>query len=142
MGAVLAIPAIVLFAACGVYLSWRGRQKVERTLRESFARRTFQTAEGQVSGAALQVVKISRQTSRYAGDDVYRLVRDPVPNDAFWYCVGPGRTYFLAIAIVQAGNGKVSAEWIVRPLSEQAMRGALTGDRKAQALAFGTAIEG
>lgn len=142
MGLALAIPALVLCAAFGAYLSWLGRQKIERALRESFARHSFQTPEGQVSGAALRVVKISRQSSRHAADEVHRFGRKATPTDAFWYCVGPGRTYFLAIAIVHAGDGRVAADWIVRPLSEQAMRGALTGDRKAQALAFGSAIEG
>ncbi|QGW63906.1 hypothetical protein GOY17_02625 [Lysobacter soli] len=57
------------------------------------------------------------------------------------YCVGPGPSYFVAIAIAQTGFGAVSVTWVVRPLTEERMRGALAGDRKATALAFGRATE-
>lgn len=128
--------------AGGAYLSWRGRDKIDRRLRTTFDRQTFDTPQGKVTGEALKAVKVCRQTTRFAGDDVYRLGRDPMPSDTFWYCVGPGLSYFLAIAIVQVGYGKVDAEWVIRSLTEQRMRGALIGDRKATALAFGSAVEG
>lgn len=138
-------PASVLLVlgvlAAGAYLSSRGRRKIQAALKRSFDSTTFDTPEGRVPGTLLKVVKISKQTMRFAGDDVYQLGRDPMPNDAFWYCVGPGPSYFLAIAIAQVGYGRVSVKWIVRPLTEQRMRGALIGDRKATALAFGSAAE-
>ncbi|GAA5069707.1 hypothetical protein [Lysobacter panacisoli] len=133
---------VLLVMGGSVYLSLRGRRKIERELRATFDRKTFDTPQGKVTGEALKVVKVSRQTVRFAADDVYQLAADPLPADTFWYCVGPGPSYFLAIAIVQVGYGKVDAEWVIRPLTEQRMRGALIGDRKATALAFGSAVEG
>lgn len=139
---VLSMIFALLMMAGGAYLSWRGRNKIDRKLRATFDRQTFDTPQGKVTGEALRVVKVCRQMSRFAGDDVYVLGRDPVPSDTFWYCVGPGPSYFLAIAIVQVGFGKVDPQWVIRPLTEQRMRGALIGDRKATALAFGSAMEG
>jgi hypothetical protein len=75
------------------------------------------------------------------GDDLHTLGHDAHPSDAFLYCVGPGPSYFLAIAIARTGFGAVSVDWVVRPLTEQRMRGALIGDRKATSLAFGNAAE-
>jgi len=130
------------FIALSVHLNRLGRRKIDQTLKDAFAKRTFQTPDGTVSGATLRVVKISKQTSRYAADEVYRIKLDSIPADAFWYCVGPGPSYFLAIAVMQTGNGQVTADWIVRPLTEQSMRAALLDDRKAAAIAFGEAMEG
>lgn len=94
-------PASVLLVlgvlAAGAYLSSRGRRKIQAALKRSFDSTTFDTPEGRVPGTLLKVVKISKQTMRFAGDDVYQLGRDPMPNDAFWYCVGPGPSYFLAL---------------------------------------------
>jgi len=134
----IALPFIVL----SVHFNRLGRRKIDQTLKDTFAQRTFQTPQGSVSGTTLRVVKISKQTSRYAADEVYRTKLDSIPADAFWYCVGPGPSYFLAIAILQTGDGQVCADWIVRPLTEQAMRAALLDDRKATAMAFGEAMEG
>lgn len=142
MGAIVLLLVALPLIALGAHLNRLGRRKIDQTLKDTFAQRTFQTPEGTVSGATLRVVKISKQTSRYAADEVYRIKMDSIPADAFWYCVGPGPSYFLAIAVMQTGNGQVSADWIVRPLTEQSMRAALLDDRKATAMAFGTAIEG
>jgi hypothetical protein len=140
---------VFFFFAVIVVAGWYFRrfenQRVERELRRSFARQTFQTALGPISGAALKVVKIHQAPSGVRRrDPLFELTfrDDPYGGDAFWYCVGPGPSYFLAIALLQAGSGKVDAQWVVRPLTEARMRGALIGDRKATALAFGNAMEG
>lgn len=132
---------VVGFLVAGGYVSWLGRRKVDAELKRSFEQTMFDTPEGKVTGRSLKVVKISKQSMRFAGDEVYQFGQDPLPNDAFWYCIGPGPSYFLAIAIARTAFGRVSVEWIVRPLTEQRMRGALVGDRKATALAFGSAAE-
>lgn len=135
--------ALIAFAVG--YLWRHENRRIERELRQSFARQTFQTELGPISGAALKVVKMHQERSGLRRrDPVLELAfrGDPYGGDAFWYCVGPGPSYFLAIALLQAGSGPVDVQWVVRPLTEARMRGALIGDRKATALAFGNAVEG
>ncbi len=136
---------LALIAVAGGYFQRFRKKRIEQELRQSIARQMFQTELGPISGAALKVVKIYQAPSSVRRwDPVWELAfrDDPYGGDAFWYCVGPGPSYFLAIAMLQAGSGKVDATWIIRPLTEARMRGALIGDRKATALAFGSAIEG
>jgi hypothetical protein len=123
-----------------VFASWKSRQKVKAAVMQSFDRLTFDTPAGRVTGAELKIVRVSKQTMQL-GDDLHTLGHDAQPSDAFLYCVGPGPSYFLAIAIARTGFGAVSVDWVVRPLTEQRMRGALIGDRKATSLAFGNAAE-
>ncbi len=125
-----------------VVVARRGRRRAQAALRMTFARLQFDTPQGRVPGSSLRVVKISRQAAGLAGDEAYGLFGDRQMPDAFWYCVGPGPSYFLAIARADARPGGVSVDWIVRSLTEERMRGALLGDEKAIALAFGQAIEG
>lgn len=123
-----------------VFASWNSGRKTKAAVMQSFNRLTFDTSEGRVAGVELKVVKVSKQPMQFA-DDIHTLGHDSQPSDAFLYCVGPGPSYFLAIAIARAGFGALSVDWVVRPLTELRMRGALIGDRKATALAFGNAAE-
>lgn len=104
------------------------RRRHGQALQSSFARHTFGTPDGPVSGASLRVVKTSNQVSRHTS---------PVPAEVFWYCVGPGPSYFLAIAQIGMNRRRFEVDWTVRPLTEERMRAALAGDREATALAFG-----
>lgn len=131
----VAFMGVTLFAAGG------HRRKIKAEVMRSFNAQTCDTPVGRVTGEALKIVKISKQPMQFAGDDVSTLGRQHQPSDAFLYCVGPGPSYFVAIAIAQTGLGAVSVKWVVRPLTEERMRGALVGDRKATALAFGRATE-
>lgn len=99
-----------------VYLIRFSRGRLQRALQASLAEQWFSTPQGKVSGAQLEVVKRSVQVARSPGN---------TPSELFWYCTGPGPSYFLAIAKVkQAGRG-YQIDWIVRPLSEQRFRAAL-----------------
>lgn len=110
------------------YVTSRFRRQQDRALQTSFEQQSFSTPQGAVSGALLQVVKSSCQL-RGAGNR---------PVELFWYCVGPGPSYFLAIARIKKTSWRgTEVAWTVSPLSEQRMRAALTGDRKAMASAFG-----
>ena len=127
---------VPLFAIAAIASTLNGRRRVLDALNTSFATLHFDTPQGVVTGASLRIVKVSRQSMPFAYDEVYALGRDPQRSDSFWYCVGPGPSYFLAIPMVAAGFGKVSVRWAIRPLTEDRMRAALFGDEEALRLAF------
>lgn len=139
MALVAFVCAVVLLS---VIVSRRERRRLHASLRMTFAQLKFDTPIGSVPGSALRVVKISQLASGLDGDELHGLFGDRQLPDAFWYCVGPGPSYFLAIGRANAHRRGVAVDWVVRPLSEERMRGALLGDDKAIALAFGHAIEG
>lgn len=128
----------IVFAGALVGRKLKLHLRPDRRLEESFARHRFDTPDGPLTGTELRVVKIVRM--QHSED----LTQAGIGSaDAFWYCAGPRRTFFLAIAVLHKRWGQTrSVEWVIRPLTEQAMRGALVGDRKAAAVAFGNAIEG
>lgn len=124
----LVLPLLLtsLVVAIGIYSTVLGRRRVRQALRTTFEALRFQTPDGTVGGSALEVVKIYRQGMPFAYDDVFALRGGPRHiSDSFWYCVGPGPSYFLAIPMVEVGFGRVAVRWAVRPLSEERMRAAL-----------------
>lgn len=54
------------WVAIGIFLTWKGRSKVNAALKKSFAAHAFDTPAGRVTGDALRVVKISKQFVRFA----------------------------------------------------------------------------
>lgn len=125
--------AAVAFAI-GVHGTLVGRRRVGQALRESFAALRFATPDGSVGGDAVRVVKVYRQGMPLAYDDVFDLPIGPRRiSDSFWYCVGPGPTYFVAIPMVEVGLGRAKVTWVVRELSEARMRAALVDDPEALA---------
>ncbi|XQA70039.1 hypothetical protein ACM9XB_00575 [Xanthomonas sacchari] len=91
-------------------------------------------------GSDLTVVRRSRQTIESSDGHVYSIAPGAALQtaDAFWYCLGPGPSGFLAMPVVTPGFGKAQVHWIVLPMTEGRMRVALQFDRKATRLAFGT----
>jgi len=138
---VLILPALVALTAMIVWLAvGRSRIAVERkkaVLRASFDALRFTTPAGPVHGDALDVVKISHQ---FGQETPYYGGRGPAHWDAFWYAVGPGPSYFLAICMVDTSKVEVPPQWTIRQLDEIQMRAALMDDPAANALAFGGAI--
>ena len=57
------------------------------------------------------------------------------PTTGFFYCVGPGPSYFVAIANLESA-WRARFAWVIRPLTEERMRGALVGDSVALQAAF------
>ena len=113
-----------------------GLQRSKAHLQTSFDALFFDTPDGRVAGDALTVVKVAYQI------DVVEGIRQPLdPWDSLWYAIGPGPSYFLAVCIVDHDHPERDPHWRVRPLDERRMRAALEGDRQAQMLAFGEAIE-
>lgn len=114
-----------------------GLQRGKAHLQASFAELWFDTPNGRVAGEALTVVKVAYQL-----DEAAEEIREPLdPWDSLWYAIGPGPSYFLAVCIVDPDHPEHAPQWRVRPLDERRMRAALAGDRQAEMLAFGEAIE-
>jgi len=127
----------VAIALVAYYFAQRARERV--ATHASFQAQTFDTPEGRVTGSALRVVKMSSLSATTPNMPEDRLTKT---RDEFWYCVGPGPSFFLAIPTIGIRYGQVVfVRWVIRPLSEERMRGALAGDRKAAKLAFGEAID-
>lgn len=100
-------------------------------MQRSFDAIVVQTPQGPVTGEKLLLVKevIDTSGSSEGGDDLQGVFR---------YCVGPGPTYFVIIGqVVAEGFVRRRLQWVVRPLSEERMRGALHRDRAALNAAFG-----
>ena len=114
-----------------VFLSIRQRRLDSARLRDSFDALRFDTPEGVVGGDKLQVVKqVSFEKSREGSMPLRSRM-----GETFWYCVGPGQSYWLVMPMRMPRKGPI--ECVVRPLTEERMRAALSGDRDAMALAFG-----
>lgn len=121
--------------AISIYSQFVGRRRVKQALRETFLRLRFDTPEGAVGGDAVRVVKIFKQGMPFSYDDVFTILVGPRwISDSFWYCVGPARSYFLAIPMVEVGLGRVDVTWVVRSLSEERMKAALVDHPEALGL--------
>lgn len=106
-------------------------RKARRSLRDSFAALVFRTSEGTTVGRNIQVVKeVLESTGQESG---------AVVTTGFFYCVGPGPSYFVAIAQIRNG-WRINYTWVIRPLTKERMRGALMGDNEALRAAFGDGI--
>lgn len=130
---------VPVFLGLSIYATLIGRDRVKRALRTTFTALSFNTPGGIVHGDAVQVVKVYKQGMPFAYDDVFNMPVDPRHiSDSFWYCVGPGPSYFVAIPLVEVGLGRATVRWVVRPLLAERMRAALMDDEEALRRAFGS----
>jgi hypothetical protein len=108
-------------------------------LQAAFDALPFDTPLGRVSGNSLTVVKIAYT----ADEDSPSLHSRTGPDqwDSLWYAAGPGPSYFVAVCSPEGRMPEHAPRWRVRSLDESRMREALSGDRRAEMLAFGEAIE-
>ena len=130
-------PVVVLltiaFLAASFFASLRAKRAFEAAVKRSFEQLTFETPTGRVTGASLRVVKaVTWRTGSRSSEF----------SEMFWYCAGDGPSYFVAMGHVRSRFATMPVDWVIRPLTEERMRGALVGDEKACALAFGSAVEG
>lgn len=139
IGAVIAVVFLGSAAILIGALHRMGRRQVTDLLEASFREQAFPGEHGPLRGSHLTVVKKSKQNIESSYGHVYSIAPDAALQtaDAFWYCVGPGPCWFLAIPVVTSGFGEAQVRWIVRPMTEGRMRAALQFDRKATRLAFG-----
>lgn len=128
----LVLTFVVLFVWAAIREARLRRERIQR----SFDALVVQTPRGPVNGDELLVVKevIDTSGSSEGGDGL---------QGAFRYCVGPGPSYFVVIGqVVAEGLARRRLQWVVRPLSEERMRGALHGDQMALNAAFGAEEKG
>lgn len=132
---------VVSTAVAGWVVLWH-RLTVQRDawrLQAAFDALPFDTPAGRVTGESLTVVKIAYQLDQDAPSIHPRGAPDHW--DSLWYAAGPGPSYFLAICMIDARVPQRPPQWRVRALDESLMRAALSGDRRAEMLAFGEAME-
>lgn len=108
-------------------------------LQDAFDALPFDTPIGRVNGDSLTVVKIAYRLDEESPE--LRARGGPVRWDSLWYAAGPGPSYFLAVCMIDMESRASPPRWNVRALDEPRMRAALDGDRRAEMLAFGEAIE-
>ncbi len=129
---------VVSTAVTGWIVLWHRlnlRQSALR-LQAAFDALPFDTPLGRVNGDSLTVVKIAYRLDQ--DDHSLHARNGPDRWDSLWYAAGPGPSYFLAVCMPE---GCVAPRWRVRRLDETRMRAALSGDHRAEMLAFGEAIE-
>ncbi len=126
----------IAIVAAAIWASLDGRKRVKRALDATFDAQRFSTPLGTVTGESIRVVKIASDSMPFAYNDVWQLGPDYAPSTSFWYCVGPGPSYFLALPFVTTHFGGASVRWVIRPLSEERMRAVLHGDDEALNAAF------
>lgn len=123
----------IVFVVVIILLVIRERQKRLQRMHQSFDGIEF-PASGGLRGRDMRVVKrvIEAADNGMCSSDIL---------GAYWYCVGPGPGYYVAIAQrVQLNWLRSRLEWVIRPLSAERMRGALMGDKQALILAFGREV--
>lgn len=132
----LLMPIII---GISIYTTLQGGKRLKAALRRSFEALRFTTPEGVVTGDRVRVAKVYRQGMPLAYDDVFELSLGARQwSDSFWYCVGPGPSYFVAIPMAAVGMGRVEVQWVVRPLTMERMRAALQDDEAALERVFGS----
>lgn len=102
-------------------------------VQRSFDDIVFQTPSGPVLGRSMRVVKqvVESAGLPQGGDGL---------TGAFWYCVGPGPSYFVAIGMPASAWPRRRLDWVIRSLSAERMRVALSDDAEAMSAAFGDSV--
>lgn len=124
--------SLLVVAALAVVNSQHQRVS-DRWLQRTFDALQFDTAHGRQAGPDMQVVKqVTMEVSSHNH-----------PLTAFWYCVGEGPSYFVAMAHYQR-EGWMGGhyEWTIKALDEARMRHALIDDKQALQATFGSADPG
>jgi hypothetical protein len=124
--------SLLVVAALAV-VNMQHQRASDRWLQRTFDTLPFETAQGRRYGPDMQVVK----------QVTFEVSAQNHPLTAFWYCVGAGPSYFVAMAQYQR-QGWLGGhyEWTVRTLDESRMRHALMGDKQALLATFGSAEHG
>lgn len=137
MDAILHLMPLLLIAlsVALALLAWGARQRrVQLAIDAGFEGLRITDGEPPLRGADLRVVAERRMLMTAQSQDGFGpTASHEVRSEYFLYCVGPGPSWFLVIALVNDRGWwrTIDVDWIVRPLDDARMRGALVGDAEA-----------
>lgn len=129
---------LLVLIGLGVLLAvWQANRNAAVLLRQaqetSFAQLRFPTYGQRLTGAEVTVVK---RGNKPPPGPALPSVSD-VAKASWWYCVGPRRSCYMAIAQCERHWLGWKVRWMVRPVDQEHMRQALHGDDDALWQAFG-----
>lgn len=137
MDAALHLMPLLLIALSIAFalLTWGARRRrVQQAIDAGFETLRITDGEVPLRGADLRVVAERRMLLAAQRQDGFGpTASQEVRSEYFLYCVGPGPSWFLVIALVNDPGwwGSIDIDWIVRLLDAARMRGALAGDAEA-----------
>lgn len=131
----LVVLLMVVVLAGGFWL--HNNRQVDKQLRlaqeQSFSQLRFPTYGQRLTGAEVTVIR----RDRCPPPAPVLPAAEGVQEASWWYCMGPRRTGYMAVALCERQWLRWQVRWVIRPLDEQHMRQALDGDDEALWLAFG-----
>lgn len=129
------IVGVLLTAAAVLWLN--NHRQADKQLRlaqeQSFSQLRFPTYGQRLTGAEVTVIR----RDQCPPPAPVLPAAQAAAQASWWYCVGPRRTCYMAVALCERQWLRWQVRWVVRPLDEQHMRQALDGDAEALWLAFG-----
>lgn len=131
---------ISLLAAAVVVL--HNHRQAGRQLRKAqdaaFAQLRFPTYGQRLTGAEVKVIRRDSRPPALTG----LPPADGVAEASWWYCVGPRRNCYVAMALCERQWLGWQVRWVVRALDEQQLRTVLKGDDDALWEVFGEVRQG
>ena len=138
MAAADLLPLLLFVVGClAVMALWEvRRRRVRQLLGEAFDALRITDGDRPLRGRDLTLVAERRQVQVQLRKDYFGRSSPNDPRAEYYlYCVGPGPSWFLAIALVNDpgwwSGSHIDIDWVVRPLDAERMRGALVGDDDA-----------
>ena len=124
-----------LIVAAGVWLHDRRQRdrQLQLAQEQSFSQLRFPTYGQRLTGAEVTVIR----RDQCPPSAPVLPAAQAAAQASWWYCVGPRRTCYMAVALCERQWLRWQVRWVVRPLAEQHMRQALDGDDEALWLAVG-----
>ena len=120
--------AVMIGVLAAAIVLWHQQRKAGGQLRraqeESFAHLRFPTYAERLSGAEVRVLRRDSRAPALAG----LPPAEGVPHAEWWYCIGPRRNCFVAMALCERQWLGWQVRWVVRPLDENQLRSVLKGD--------------
>lgn len=127
----------VLLVAAMLWL--KNHRQADKQLRlaqeQSFSQLRFPTYGQRLTGAEVTVIR--RDNCPPSAPAPALPAVQNAAEASWWYCMGPRRTCYMAVALCERQWLRWQVRWVIRPLDEQNMRQLLDGDDEALWLAFG-----
>lgn len=127
----------VLLVAAVLWL--KNHRQADKQLRQaqeqSFSQLRFPAYGQRLTGAEVTVIR--RDNCPPPAPAPTLPAAQAAAEATWWYCMGPRRTCYMAVALCERQWLRWQVRWVIRPLDEQHMRQLLDGDDDAMWLAFG-----